>query len=112
VDNSNRIYLDHAAATPMDERVITAMTPYFSELFYNPSSPYAPAVEVRRDYEQAKHRLAQCIGAKADEIVITAGATESINLIIASVSGHIVTSNIEHHAVQSELRYNCRSVAL
>lgn len=83
----------------MDERVITAMTPYFSELFYNPSSPYAPAVEVRRDYEQAKHRLAQCIGAKADEIVITAGATESINLIIASVSGHIVTSNIEHHAV-------------
>mgnify|MGYP000111167797 FL=1 len=96
---SDLIYLDHAAATPMDERVIAAMTPYMREFFYNPSSPYAPAVEVRRAYEYAKYRLAQCIGAKADEIVITAGATESINLMVGSVSRHIVTSNIEHHAV-------------
>ena len=96
---SDLIYLDHAAATPMDERVIAAMTPYMREFFYNPSSPYAPAVEVRRAYEYAKHRLAQCIGAKADEIVITAGATESINLMVSAISGHVVTSNIEHHAV-------------
>ncbi len=98
------IYLDHAAATPLDERVLDAMRPYFSENFFNPSSPYAPAVEVRRAYEQAKHRLAMCIGGKGDDMVMTAGATESINLMFASVSGHVVTSNIEHHAVLAAAR--------
>ncbi len=83
----------------MDERVLTAMQPYFSDKFFNPSSPYAPAVAVRREYEDAKHRLAMCIGAKGDELIITAGATESINLMFASVAGHVVTANIEHHAV-------------
>ena len=93
------IYLDHAAATPMDERVFVAMKPYFADEFYNPSSPYAPAVAVRRVYENAKHTLASLIGAKPGEIIITAGATESINLAFNSVDGHVVTSNIEHHAV-------------
>lgn len=93
------LYLDHAAATPLDERVLEAMRPYFSERFFNPSSPYAPAVMVRREYEQAKHRLAMCIGGKGDDIIMTAGATESINLMFASVGGHVVTANIEHHAV-------------
>lgn len=83
----------------MDERVIDAMRPYLSEKFFNPSSPYAPAVYVRRDYEDAKHRIAMCIGGKANDIVITAGATESINVMFASVTGHVVTSSIEHHAV-------------
>jgi cysteine desulfurase len=92
------IYLDHAAATPVDSRVLLVMQPFFSDQFYNPSSPYAPAVAVRRIYEQAKHDLARSFGAKADEIVITAGATESINLAFGSVSGHVVTSNIEHQA--------------
>lgn len=92
-------YLDHAAATPLDERVLRAMQPYFSELFFNPSSPYAPALTVRRDYEAAKQVIAQTIGAKGDELVMTAGATESINLAFNSVGGHIVTANIEHHAV-------------
>jgi cysteine desulfurase len=93
------IYLDHAAATPLDERVFSAMQPYFSEQFYNPSSPYAPALAVRRDYEAAKATIARSIGAKPDELVMTAGATESINLAFASVGGHVVTANIEHHAV-------------
>lgn len=93
------IYLDHAAATPMDERVLRAMTPYFSDVFYNPSSPYAPALTVRRDYEAAKSTLARVIGAKADELVMTAGATESINLAFESIGGHVITANIEHHAV-------------
>lgn len=93
------IYLDHAAATPLDRRVFTAMQPYFSERFFNPSSPYAPALDVKRDYENAKHTLAKVIGAKSDELIMTAGATESINLAFSSIGGHIVTANIEHHAV-------------
>lgn len=93
------IYLDHAAATPLDEKVLAAMQPYFSDAFFNPSSPYAAAIEVRKKYESAKAMLAATFGAKADEIVITAGATESINLALHSSSGHIVTSSIEHHAV-------------
>lgn len=93
------IYLDHAAATPLDRRVFVAMEPYFSEEFYNPSSPYAPALKTRRAYEDAKARLAHTIGAKGDELVITAGATESINLAFTVVAGHVVSSAIEHHAV-------------
>jgi len=97
--NTELIYLDHAAATPIDPRVLAAMQPYFSDAFYNPSSPYAPAIVVRRDYDEAKHTLAQAIGAKPDELIITAGATESINLAFHSVSGHVVVPSIEHHAV-------------
>ncbi|MDT4834287.1 Cysteine desulfurase IscS [compost metagenome] len=93
------IYLDHAAATPMDRRVVEAMVPYFTELFYNPSSPYSPALAVRREYEAAKDVIARSIGAKADELVMTAGATESINLAFSAIGGHVVTANIEHHAV-------------
>ena len=93
------IYLDHAAATPLDERVLAAMQPYFSDSFFNPSSPYAPAVEVRRAYDAAKARIAQAIGGKGSDITITAGATESINIMFASCRGHVVTSSIEHHAV-------------
>lgn len=97
--NHKIIYLDHAAATPLDPRVLAAMQPYFAENFYNPSSPYAPAVMVRRQYEDAKHRIAVALGVQGDEIVMTAGATESINIMFRSVSGHIVTTSIEHPAV-------------
>jgi len=93
------IYLDHAAATPVDPKVLVAMQPYYSDNFFNPSSPYLPAVLVRRDYEAVKQKLAVLIGAKVGEIVITAGATESINLAFSGISGHVVVSNIEHHAV-------------
>lgn len=101
---SEIIYFDHAAATPIDERVLRVMQPYFTDNFYNPSSPYAPAVAVRRDYEDAKKTLAILIGAKPGEIIMTAGATESINLAFNSVNGHVVTSNIEHHAVLSSAK--------
>lgn len=98
------IYLDHAAATPVSEPVFAAMQPYFFHLFYNPSSPYAPALAVRRDYEAAKALLASTIGARPDELVVTAGATESINLAFNSIGGHIITANIEHHAVLEAAR--------
>lgn len=99
ITNNESIYLDHAAATPMDHRVIAAMQPYFSVEFYNPSSPYAPAIQVRREYEAAKQTIAQALGATSDELVMTAGATESINLAFGSVHGHVIIPRIEHHAV-------------
>lgn len=105
--NTEVIYLDHAAATPVSEPVFAAMQPYFSNLFYNPSSPYAPALTVRKDYEAAKALLASTIGARADELVVTAGATESINLAFNSIGGHIVTADTEHHAVlEAAKRYD------
>ena len=97
--NSDSIYLDHAAATPLDERVDTVMREYAREAFFNPSSPYAPAIRVRHDYEVAKAAIARCIGAKGDDLVMTAGATESINIMFNSVSGHVVVSAIEHQSV-------------
>lgn len=93
------IYLDHAAATPMDPLVIEAMQPYFSEKFFNPSSPYAPAVAVKRDYREAKSRIARVLGVGADELVMTAGATESINLAFTAVGGVSLISAIEHSSV-------------
>lgn len=72
------IYFDHAAATPLDERVFAAMEPYLKTEFYNPSSPYTPARQVRQAFELARARLASQLGAKASEIIITAGATESL----------------------------------
>jgi cysteine desulfurase len=92
-------YLDHAAATPVDKRVLEAMKPYLTDFFYNPSSPYAPAVQVRREYEEAKSRIAHTFGGRGDEVIMTAGATESINLAFGGISGHVVTSAIEHDAV-------------
>lgn len=97
------IYLDHAATTPVSEKVLAAMLPYFSEKFFNPSAPYFPAIEVRRDYEEAKGEIARSIGGKADELVITAGATESVNLAFSAsskgASDEILVGEFEHHSV-------------
>lgn len=93
------IYLDYAAATPVDERVLAAMNPYLLDKFYNPSASYLAAKRVREDYEEAKHQIASLIGARSAEIIMTAGATESINIALSGVSGGIITSAIEHPAV-------------
>ncbi|OYW85171.1 aminotransferase, partial [Candidatus Saccharibacteria bacterium 32-49-10] len=92
------IYLDHAAATPVDPVVLDAMLPYFTDKFFNPSSPYSLGVEVKRDYQLAKSRIARTIGAKSDEIIMTAGATESINIAFSSASGKILVPSVEHVA--------------
>ena len=84
--NVGMIYLDHAAATPVDARVLRAMEPYFGEKFYNPSAAYLPAKEVAADYEAAKGTIAHAIGAKGADIVITAGATEANNLAFTALS--------------------------
>jgi cysteine desulfurase len=98
---NDTIYLDHAAATPLSKRALIAMTPYFSEQFFNPSAPYLPAAEVREAYEAAKSEIAQTIGAKGNDLVITSGATESINLAFTVASGRILISETEHSSVSA-----------
>ncbi len=110
----NIVYLDHAAATPVSEKVLAAMLPYMTgDKFYNPGAAYLPAVQVRREYEQAKDRIAHAIGGKGSEILMTAGATESINLAFTAVGAvgldsEILVSEIEHKSVMEAAR-NARS---
>ena len=106
-------YFDYAAATPMDERVLAAMQPYFAQQFYNPSATYAPALAVRKDLDDARARVAAQLGARSSEVIFTAGGTEANNLAIRGVLGQfpgsqIVTSAIEHESVlRTAHAYNC-----
>lgn len=93
------IYLDHAAATPVHPKALQAMLPYFTEDFFNPSAPYLPAKHVREAYARAKDQLAHAIGAKGVDLVITAGATESINLAFTVAQHKVIILAIEHAAV-------------
>ncbi len=98
------IYLDYAAATPLDEKVEAAMEPYFSRQFYNPSATYTAARKVAKDIATARQRVAKWLGAKPGEIVLTAGGTEANNLAIngimaANPKGNLVVSAIEHESV-------------
>ena len=94
------IYLDHAAATPVDLKVLKAMEPYFGVEFFNPSAAYLPAKKVSADYEAAKGVIAHSIGAKASDIVITAGATEANNLAFTAISGGALYLETEHDSVR------------
>lgn len=98
------IYLDHAAATPLDPAVLTAMQPYFSEQFYNPSALYGPARKVGQDIAAARQSVAQWLGSRPSEIIFTAGGTEANNLAIHGVmrsydEAHCVVATIEHDSV-------------
>jgi cysteine desulfurase len=106
------IYLDHAATTPLDPDVLTAMLPYFTERYGNPSSIYQLGQESRAALDQARAACARVLSCEPGEIIFTSGATESDNLALRGVawgtrlalpdSGatpHIVTTAIEHHAV-------------
>lgn len=98
------IYLDYAAATPVNQDVLEAMQPFFVEEFYNPSAGYLAAKQVRKTIETARHTIAKVLGARPAEIVFTAGATEANNLAIHGVmkafpGSHVVVSAIEHESV-------------
>lgn len=92
------IYLDHAAATPVSKKVHEAMEPYFSHDFFNPSAAYLPAKKVAADYEAAKAVIAHAIGAKANDLVITAGATEANNLALSF--DNILYLETEHDSIR------------
>ena len=93
------IYLDHAAATPLDPRVADAMRPYLTDRFYNPSAPYRAARDERDALDAARSTLARCIGARPACITLTAGATEANNLAFAAATGHVVTCAVEHESI-------------
>lgn len=97
------IYLDYAAATPLDERVLAAMQPYLTTEFYNPSAIYNAGRHVRGALDKARQQVAACLGARPSEIIFTAGGTEANNLAIHGVmrqypEANIVLSAIEHSA--------------
>lgn len=102
-----RIYLDHAATTPVDPRVVKAMIPYLTGNFGNPSSIYQEGRTAKKAVEESREKVAEILGAAdAREIIFTGSGSEANNLAIAGVAwayrkrgNHIITSAIEHHAV-------------
>lgn len=113
------IYLDYAAATPLDPRVLKAMLPFLKTEFANPSSIHAPGMRARQAVENARAEVAELIGARSSEIVFTSGATESINLAIlgaarayAASGRHIVSVATEHKAALRALELEGFEVTL
>ncbi len=95
-----RIYLDHAATTPLDAAVLDVMRPYLTEHFGNPSSVHAMGRQARVALEESRARIAEALGAEPAEIVFTSGGTEADNAALALArGGHLVTSAAEHEAV-------------
>lgn len=110
------IYLDNAATSPVDEEVLDAMLPYLKEEYGNPSSKYyCKADSAKQAVEDARTKVATLFGATSEEIVFTAGSTESTNMIIKGVldyckyysggKNHVITSNAEHKATLNVCRY-------
>jgi cysteine desulfurase len=100
----DRIYLDHNATTPVRSEVRDRMIPFFEELYGNPSSAHSFGQEVKVQFEEARKRIADQLGANPAQIVFTSGGTESDNYAIkgtafAAEKGHIITALTEHPAV-------------
>jgi cysteine desulfurase len=112
------IYLDYAAATPLNDQVLTAMQPYLGTQFYNPAATYLAAAEVHKALEAARSKVAHWLGVRSSEIIFTAGGTEANNLAIHGImrqfpEGNIIVSAVEHESVLAPAaRYDCRIVAV
>lgn len=98
--------MDHAATTSTDVEVVEAMKPFFTQKYGNPNSIHSFGQEAREAVEEAREKIARLIGANPSEIVFTAGGTEADNYAIKGIAwanqkkgNHIITSQIEHHAV-------------
>ncbi len=107
-----RIYLDNAATTQLYPEILKEMEPYFTEYFGNPSSIYQFAQKSRYAVDKAREEIADVIGAKPEEIYFTSGGSESDNWALKMIAEayahkgkHIITSQIEHHAVLHTCEY-------
>ena len=108
----DRIYLDYAATSPVLPEVLDAMLPFFMSCFGNPSGIHENGRETRKAVEQARREVAETLGAESREIVFTSGGSEGDNLAIEGTAfalrekgNHIITSQIEHHAVLNTCRW-------
>lgn len=110
------IYFDNSATSPIDEEVLEAMLPFLKDEYGNPSSKYyCKAINARNAVEKARESVARLLGARPEEIVFTAGATESTNFIIKGYmdyrkyygdgKNHIITSLVEHKATLNTCKY-------
>jgi cysteine desulfurase len=107
------VYLDHAATTPVRREVVEAMEPFFGPRFGNPSSVHRWGREARAALDEARERVARCLGAKPDEICFTSGGTEADNLAVlgplrsqqAKGRSAIVSTPIEHKAVLATVHH-------
>ncbi len=106
------IYMDHSATSPVDPEVFKAMEPYFVDSFGNASTLYSLGREARKTMESSRKMVASLIGANSDEVIFTSGGTESDNIAIKGTAyklrnkgNHIITSNIEHPAVDETCKY-------
>ncbi|HRY14149.1 MAG TPA: cysteine desulfurase NifS [Syntrophomonadaceae bacterium] len=106
-----RIYMDHSATTPVDPQVIQAMISTLTDSFGNPSSIHSFGQEAHKLIQKARKQVAGLIGADSEEIVFTSGGTEADNMAIIGTAKdrmgrgrHIITSQIEHHAVLDTCR--------
>jgi len=98
------IYLDFAAATPLDPAVLKAMLPFLADQFYNPSATYQAARDTRKAFEAARVSIAHWLGARPSEIIFTAGGTEANNLAVLGIArqypdSHLVTTQLEHDSI-------------
>ena len=100
------VYLDYSATTPVKEEVVSEMIPYYTEAFGNPSSLYGPGLKAKEALTGARHQVADLIGADPKEIFFTSCGTEADNWVLEGVAdalkekgNHIITTNIEHHAI-------------
>lgn len=99
------VYFDHAATTPLDDRVLEAMMPYLKDNYGNANSAHHLGQKSKSVVEDAREKVAELIGAKPTEIVFNSGGTESDNAVIKGVlavaedKNEVVTSELEHHAV-------------
>ena len=106
-----QIYLDNAATTKVDEKVVKAMLPYFTEKYGNASSQHLIGQEAKRALEESRRIIAKSIGAKSDEIIFTSSGTESNNLILKGLffsnvgKNHIITTKIEHDCIMNTCRW-------
>jgi cysteine desulfurase len=103
------IYLDYNATTPIDPRVAESMGPYLTGYFGNPSSTHIEGRKAKAALEEARGRVAGCLGCRPEEVVFTSGGSESNNLAIRGLveargGGHVVTSAVEHPAVLEVVR--------
>lgn len=108
----NGIYMDNAATTAVDKDVLSKMLPYFSEIYGNASSIHGTGRDARRAVEAARKQVAAAIGAENSEIYFTSGGTESDDWAIKGAAlfrknkgNHIISSQIEHHAVLHSLQW-------